>query len=142
MEQSILFTIYNRAGEKVTDIFGPTNERLASQKPVSSSCKYGHYIMSERVAALQQLREMRNRQTEEMENEIFKETNWKLRVLNGQEKNNQVQVVARIPLLEFAKQAERASNRQERNQNKPQVVERVRRSRRLIAKRNRELANK
>ena len=85
MESSILFTVKTYSGEEIP-IYGPTNERLLSTKPVNSNVKYGRYIMRECDEKLkhQDTYNICNDNLEKEKKKIFIETNWKLRVLNEQ----------------------------------------------------------
>jgi hypothetical protein len=85
MESTILFTVKTYSGEEIP-IYGPTNERLLSTKPVNSNVKYGRYIMRERDEKLKNLGTWNicNDNLEKEKRKIFMETNWKLRVLNEQ----------------------------------------------------------
>ena len=108
MEREILFTVKTFKMEDVV-IYGPTNEKLENTRPVNSNVKYGCYIMSERREKMKILNSfsMRNSyikegkidELEKQKNDVVKETNWKLRVLNEQEKENQRRLEAAETLL-------------------------------------------
>lgn len=154
MEKQVLFTITTTSGNKVVDIYGPTNQLLESSKPVSSVSKYAEYVLSERRQRIKKLDsyEMRNKyfkenkmdELEHMKSEIMKETNWKLRVLDEQSQERIAKQEAAKTLLMFAKKARdermrdmRRQKRQCRKQNMElhEVDTRsVRRSQRLLEK--------
>lgn len=126
MEKQVLFTITTTSGNKVTDIYGPTNQLLETSKPVSSMSKYAGYVLSERRAQIKKLDsyEMRNKyfkenkmdKLEHMKSEVMKETNWKLRVLDEQSKQRIAMKEAAETLLMFAKTASGDSMRELRRQ--------------------------
>lgn len=99
-EEQVLFTINNTFGGRVTkvaDIYGPTKEKLEKTKPVPISSKYAKYILAERRERIKKLDSHKNRnkyfkenkidELEKQKNEVIKETNWKLRVLEEQYRN-------------------------------------------------------
>ena len=108
MEREILFTLKTFKMEDVV-IYGPTNEKLENTRPVNSNVKYGCYVMSERREKMKILNSfsMRNSynkegkmdELEKQKNDVIKETNWKLRVLNEQEKENKRRLEAAETLL-------------------------------------------
>jgi hypothetical protein len=126
MENQVLFTIITTYGNKVVDIYGPTNQLLESSKPVSSVSKYAMYVLDERRDRLKKLDsyEMRNKyhrenkmdELEQMKNDVMKETNWKLRVLEEQSKQRIAMKEAAETLIMFAKTASRDSMRELRRQ--------------------------
>ena len=154
MEKQVLFTITTTSGNKVVDIYGPTNQLLESSKPVSSISKYAGYVLSERRQQIKKLDsyEMRNKyfkennldELEDMKSEIMKETNWKLRVLDEQSQERVAKQEAAETLLMFAKKTRdesmRDMRRQERQYRKQNMelheldTRSVRRSQRLLEK--------
>ena len=157
MTSQILFTITETFGRKVTkvvDIYGPTNELLEKTIPVSSVCKYARYIIAERRERLRKLNSHVNRnkyfkenkmdELEELKNEVIKETNWKLRVLEEQSQERTYRNEAANTLLMFAKTASNERMRETRRQNRElrkQTMElheldtrSIRRSQRLLEK--------
>mgnify|MGYP001332797536 FL=1 len=157
MEKQVLFTITQTLGRtvtKVVDIYGPTNELLEKTKPVSSVSKYAGYVLVERRDRLKKLDsyEMRNKyhrenkmdELEQMKNDVMKETNWKLRVLDEQSKQRIAMKEAAETLLMFAKTASRDSMRELRRQKRElrkqniglhePVTRPTRRSQRLLEK--------
>ena len=154
MEKQVLFTITTTSGNKVVDIYGPTNQLLESSKPVSSISKYAGYVLSERRQQIKKLDsyEMRNKyfkennldELEDMKSEVMKETNWKLRVLDEQSQERVAKQEAAETLLMFAKKTRdesmRDMRRQERQYRKQNMelheldTRSVRRSQRLLEK--------
>lgn len=154
MEKQVLFTITTTSGNKVADIYGPTNQLLESSRPVSSISKYAGYVLSERRAQIKKLDsyEMRNKyfkenkmdELEDMKSEVMKETNWKLRVLDEQSQERIAKQEAAETLLMFAKTASnermRDMRRQKRELRKQNMelheldTRSVRRSQRLLEK--------
>ena len=117
MEKQVLFTITQTLGRKVTkvvDIYGPTNELLEKTKPVSSVSKYAGLVLAERKERLRKLDsyEMRNKyhrenkmdELEQMKNDVMKETNWKLRVLEEQSKQRFAKTASRDSMREMRRQ--------------------------------------
>lgn len=154
MEKQVLFTIITTSGNKVVDIYGPTNQLLESSKPVSSVSKYAGYVLSERRAQIKKLdsHEMRNKyfkenkldELEDMKSEVMKETNWKLRVIDEQSQERISRKEAANTLLMFAKTASaehmRDMRRQQREHRKQNLelheldTRSIRRSQRLLEK--------
>lgn len=158
MAKQVLFTItstsFGRTPKKVVDIYGPTNELLENTKPVPTVSKYAMYVLDERRDRLRKLDsyEMRNKyhrenkmdELEQMKNDVMKETNWKLRVLEEQSKQRIAMKEAAETLLMFAKTASRDSMREMRRQKRDlrkqniglhePVTRPTRRSQRLLEK--------
>ena len=154
MEKQVLFTITSTSfgsATKVVDIYGPTNELLEKTKPVSSVSKYAGLVLAERRERLRNLDsyKMRNKyhrenkmdELEQMKNDVMKETNWKLRVLDEQSKQRIAMKEAAETLLMFAKTASYDSMRELRRQTKELRKQNIglhepvtRRSQRLLEK--------
>lgn len=102
---------------EIVEIYGPTKEKLESSRPVNStlSGRLGYHVMEERRERIKHLdsykvknkyyQSGRMEKWEEEKKKAIMETNWKLRVLNEQEREkNEIQEAAEA-LLELSKTA-------------------------------------
>ncbi len=136
---------------EIISIYGPTREKLLSSRPVNSNVRYGRAVIDEERKKLRNLNSWKTRnkyfqsgrmqEFEEEKKKINMETNWKLRVLNEQEREEKKKIEAANTLLEFAEQArkevaqnERAHKRSKTREDKKAQDLPLRRSRRLKAK--------
>ena len=154
MSQQELFTVNKwtyqyRKGNicEIIPIYGPTNEKFESMRPVNSNVRLGSYVWRERNEKLKNLEnhKVKNKyfqsgRMEEWENEkknIILEANWKLRVLNEQERNEKKKIEeeknrmeAAEALIKFADETRKEAKRNERRNKKvnkvkePQVLRR------------------
>ena len=147
MTQQELFTINKwtyqyRKGDicEIISIYGPTNEKFESMRPVNSNVRLGSYVWRERNEKLKNLEnhKVKNKyfqsgRMEEWENEkknIILETNWKLRVLNEQAREEKNRMEAAEALIKFADETRKEAKRNERRNKKvnevkePQVLRR------------------
>jgi hypothetical protein len=147
MSQQELFTVNKwtyqyRKGDicEIIPIYGPTNEKFESMRPVNSNVRLGSYVWRERNEKLKKLEnhKVKNKyfqsgRMEEWENEkknIILETNWKLRVLNEQAREEKNRMEAAEALIKFADETRKEAKRNERRNKKvnevkePQVLRR------------------
>ena len=160
MTKQELFTINNWTYQygkgnvcEILSIYGPTREKLQSSRPVNSNVRYGRSVIDEERNKLRNLDAWKTRnkyfqtgrmeEFEEEKKKINMETNWKLRVLNEQEREEKKKIEAANTLLEFAEQArkevaqkERAHKANKTRQDKKAQDVPVRRSKRLRVKQN------
>ena len=145
---------------EIISIYGPTREKLQSSRPVNSNVRYGYAVIDEEKKKLKTLNALKTRnkyfqsgRMEEWEQEkkqITMETNWKLRVLNEQERSERKKMEeerkkmeAANTLVEFAEQARKEVAQKERARKAKMMREDktiqdqdvpIRRSKRLKAK--------
>ena len=144
MEKQVLFTVTNYEGTKVP-IYGPTKEKLESSKPVASTHKYSSDVIRERISLLKEHEKYQNKNKYfqqgkmdvwEQEKDIMTLSNWKLRVLEEQKKNELKNIDDAEMLLKFALSARREAARKAKEEKKltkptsPQNIK-VRRSARI-----------
>ncbi len=137
---------------EIISIYGPTREKLQSSRPVNSNVRYGHAVIDEERQKLRNLNSWKTRnkyfqsgrmqEFEEEKKKINMETNWKLRVLNEQEREEKKKIEAANTLLEFAEQARKEVAQKKRQSKAKKTIQDkktempVRRSNRLKAKLN------
>tara|TARA_B100000035_G_C20775452_1_gene454502 strand:- start:145 stop:612 length:468 start_codon:yes stop_codon:yes gene_type:complete len=125
---------------EIIPIFGPTNEKFESMRPVNSNVRLGSYVWSERNEKLKNLEnyKVKNKyfqsgRMEEWENEkknIILEANWKLRVLNEQAREEKKRMEAAEALIKLADETRKEAKRNEQRNKKvnevkePQVLRR------------------
>tara|TARA_Y100000992_G_scaffold297864_1_gene262089 strand:+ start:104 stop:517 length:414 start_codon:yes stop_codon:yes gene_type:complete len=113
MEREILFTIDTYNG--VIDIYGPTNEKIASSKVIKIETVLENAVLTERRERLKCAK------NDFQIKEIIQDTNWKIRVLNEQRKNKEKMEKDAELLVAFAKKAiyeVKAAKRRESRRNK------------------------
>ena len=145
MEKQVLFTVTDIKGTSVP-IYGPTNQKLESSKPVASTHKYSSDVIRERISLLKAHEKYQNKNKyfqqgkmdiwEQEKKDIMTLSNWKLRVLEEQKKNELKDTEDAEMLLKFALSARREAARkakEEKKVTKPASPENtvVRRSARL-----------
>lgn len=89
MDNIKLFTVERWTGEEI-DIYGPTNEKYENEKVIEVISSLEHDIMHERRKLIA------GAKSDYQVKEIMKETNWKIRVLNEQRKNNDKNTTSEI----------------------------------------------
>ena len=97
MEREILFTVDTFTGP--IDIFGPTKEKFNSSKVIKIESVLERAVMRERKKKLNYAKNAFQIR------EIMQDTNWKIRVLNEQRKNEEKMGKDAQLLIEFAKKA-------------------------------------
>lgn len=97
MESELLFTINTYNGP--IDIYGPTNEKIASSKVIKIETVLENAVLNERRKRLKYAKNGFQIK------EIIQDTNWKIRVLNEQRKNEEKMEKDAQLLIEFAKKA-------------------------------------
>ena len=137
---------------EIISIYGPTREKLQSSRPVNSNVRYGRAVIDEERKKLKTLNAWKTRnkyfqsghmqEFEEEKKKINMETNWKLRVLNEQEREEKKKIEAANTLLEFAEQARKEVAQKKRQSKAKKTIQDkktempIRRSNRLKAKLN------
>ena len=127
MEKQVLFTVTNIKGTEVP-IYGPTNEKLESSKPVASTHKYSSAVIRERISLLKAHEKYQNKNKyfqqgkmdiwEKEKKDIMTLSNWKLRVLEEQKKNELKNIEDAEMLLKFALSARREAARKAKEEMK------------------------
>jgi hypothetical protein len=121
---------------EIVEIYGPTKEKLETSRPVNStlSGRLGYHVMEERRERIKHLdsykvknkyyQSGRMEEWEQEKKKVIMETNWKLRVLNEQEREKKKIQEAAEALLELSKAAlkkersEKAKRTREQNKAK------------------------
>ena len=101
MEKQVLFTVTDIKGTSVP-IYGPTNQKLESSKPVASTHKYSSDVIRERISLLKAHEKYQNKNKyfqqgkmdiwEQEKKDIMTLSNWKLRVLEEQKKKEEDEI--------------------------------------------------
>lgn len=117
-----LFDIYNyKRGIKriVKTVLGPTKEKFEKTKVVNTNVKYAFYVLLEERELIKKIEKkyyniwgkgMKENRDKEI-GKIKKMTNWKLRVLNEQEKIEKDMLEAAETLVEFSKEAKKEAKK-------------------------------
>lgn len=89
----VLFEIYDRHDKVVKTIYGPTNQRLNKPKAVNIKTPGGYHVINEEKRTIKAIEEKwfncklsDKEEKEKIIKNLRNETNWKLRVLNEQER--------------------------------------------------------
>lgn len=102
---------------EIVEIYGPTKEKLETSRPVNSNVggRLGYYVMKERNERTKHLDNyhVKNKyyqagkmqEWEDEKKKVIMETNWKLRVLNEQEREKKKMQEAAEALLELSRTA-------------------------------------
>lgn len=127
MEKQVLFTVTDIKGTSVP-IYGPTNQKLESSKPVASTHKYSSDVIRERISLLKAHEKHQNKNKyfqqgkidiwEQEKKDIMTLSNWKLRVLEEQKKNELKDIEDAEMLLKFALSARREAARKAKEEKK------------------------
>tara|TARA_B100000161_G_scaffold154891_1_gene110329 strand:+ start:1979 stop:2464 length:486 start_codon:yes stop_codon:yes gene_type:complete len=127
MEKQVLFTVTDIKGTSVP-IYGPTNQKLESSKPVASTHKYSSDVIRERISLLKAHEKYQNKNKyfqqgkmdiwEQEKKDIMTLSNWKLRVLEEQKKNELKDTEDAEMLLKFALSARREAARKAKEEKK------------------------
>jgi hypothetical protein len=127
MEKQVLFTVTDIKGTSVP-IYGPTNQKLESSKPVASTHKYSSAVIRERISLLKAHEKYQNKNKyfqqgkidiwEQEKKDIMTLSNWKLRVLEEQKKNELKNIEDAEMLLKFALSARREAARKAKEEKK------------------------
>jgi len=127
MEKQVLFTVTNTKGTEVP-IYGPTKEKLESSKPVASTHKYSSAVIRERISLLKAHEKYQNKNKyfqqgkmdiwEQEKKDIMTLSNWKLRVLEEQKKNELKNIEDAEILLKFALSARREAAKKAKEEKK------------------------
>ncbi len=127
MEKQVLFTVTDIKGTSVP-IYGPTKEKLESSKPVASTHKYSSAVIRERISLLKAHEKYQNKNKyfqqgkmdiwEQEKKDIMTLSNWKLRVLEEQKKNELKNIEDAEMLLKFALSARREAARKAKEEKK------------------------
>lgn len=127
MEKQVLFTVTSIKGTEVP-IYGPTNQKLQNSKAVASTHKYSSAVIRERISLLKQHEKYQNKNKyfqqgkmdiwEQEKKDIITLSNWKLRVLEEQKKNEIKNIEDAEMLIKFALSARREAARKAREEKK------------------------
>lgn len=118
-EELKLFDIYNYRKELVKTVVGPTKEKFEKTKVVNTNVKYAFYVLMEEREIIRKIenkyrniwkKDVKENRDKEI-GKIKKMTNWKLRVLNEQEKIEKDMLEAAETLVEFSKEAKKEAKK-------------------------------
>lgn len=118
-EELKLFDIYNYRKELVKTVVGPTKEKFEKTKVVNTNVKYAFYVLMEEREIIRKIenkyrniwkKDVKENRDKEI-GKIKKMTNWKLRVLNEQEKIEKDMLEAAETLVEFSKEAKKKAKK-------------------------------
>ena len=122
------------------EIYGPTKQKLESGKPIMHVTTLGNHVLKERDQQLKNLDKNKKKYEDSNRMEewaaeykrIVQESNWKIRVLNEQEKQREKDLEDAELLLNFAKKAKQEEVRNIRKEKRANKQEEpLRRSKRI-----------